>query len=79
VLLRALFKLARFLLGLGGIGLMLHGVILTKFAIGGAPPFGLLFAASIELLFGFCITYGAFRRFPWERTVPAHERAANEP
>ena len=77
MILRLLFRVARVLVGLGGLALMLHGLILLHLS---REAFTLVLASAggIELLFGFCLSYGAFRRFPWETRPTSAQPQPNE-
>ncbi len=64
------FGLARLILGLIGTAAFLGGLAGMLVGRFDGAPWSAVFSGALSALFGFCIAYGAFIRFPWERRLP---------
>jgi hypothetical protein len=69
-ILRYVFGLARLILGLIGVASLLGGLWGMFFSRFDGAPWRVVFSSALSALFGFCIAYGAFVRFPWEHRLP---------
>ena len=64
--LQAIFTVARVLLGALGAWWLIAGLAGAVYA-GVDEAWRPMAGAAIMALFGFCLAYGAFHHFPWER------------
>ena len=64
------FGLARLILGLFGAVSFLSGLVGVFIVRFDGAPWSVVFYSALSALFGFCIAYGAFVRFPWEHRLP---------
>lgn len=62
---RGIFITARIITGLVGLWWLLMGVY-GVFATAADGEWALAAAIALYALFGFCLAYGAFVRYPWE-------------